>query len=325
MARLQRKSSRFFSLLLGLPVLLVVGSAAAQTYPSQPVTLIHGFGDGGEVHRAAHAISQWLAGRLGQQVIVESRRGDSTNIAAEAVVRASPDGYTLLVASAANAINATLYEKLSFNFIRDTTPVAGLVRLPIVLVVNPAFPPESVPELIAFAKAYPGKVTMAAPSTTLALAAASFTMMTGLKMARSSIEGDVPALIAVAAGKLQLQFAGLGAGKPYITSGQLRALAVGSARREQALPDVPTIGEFVPGYEMSAWLGIGAPKNTRTEIVERLSKEITAGLSDPVVQARLAHSNHIPMPMTSTEFGKFVADETEKLGKLVRLTGMKPQ
>ena len=324
MARSERRSSWFFSLLFGLP-LLVLGSAAAQTYPSQPVTLILGFGAGGEVHRAAHEIAQWLSARLGQPVMLDNRTGDFTNVATEAVVRAPADGHTLLVASAANAIHATLYDKLNFNFMRDITPIGGLVRIPIVVVVHPSFPPRTIPDLIAYAKARPGQVAMAAPSSTLTVAAASFTLMTGVDMVRVPIEGDVAALKSLTAGKLQLQFAGLGAAKPYIASGQLRALAVSSATREQTLPGIPAIGEFIPGYEMSGWLGIGAPRNVRPEIVERLSKEIAAGLADPGVQAGLAHSSHVPMPMTANEFRIFVADQTEKLGKVVKMAGIKQQ
>jgi tripartite-type tricarboxylate transporter receptor subunit TctC len=325
MDSLARNFSWFSSLLVGLFALLSVEYSAAQSYPSQPVTLIAGFGAGGEVHRTAHLMGQWLSERLGQPFVIENRVGDFTNVATEAVVRAPADGHTLLVINTANAINAALYDKLNFNFMRDIALVAGLVRIPIVLVVNPSLPATTVPELIAYAKANPGKLKMAGPTITLALASTSFAMMTGLDVAHVLYSGDATALKNLLAGELQTQFAGLGATKGYIAAGKVRALAVGSATRERGLPDTPTIGEFIPRYEMSAWLGIGAPKNTRPEIVAKLNNEIAAGLSHSKVQSHLAEEGHVPMPMTSAQFEKFVAQETERLGKLVKLTGIKPQ
>ncbi len=299
--------------------------AWAQSYPSRPVRIIVGFTVGSGIDRLAHLIGQWLSERLGQPFNIENRLGAGTNIATEAVVRAPADGHTLLVVNAANAINATLYDKLNFNFIRDITPVAGLTRIPIVMVVNPSFPAKSVPELIAYAKANPGKVTMASPfSGTLPhLSAALFKVTTGVDMSHVPYPGDVPALNDLLAGKVQLQFSGLGAAMEYIKPGKIRALAVTSATRSEALPDIPTVSEFLPGYEASTWTGLGAPKSTPTKIVDRLNKEINAGLADPKIKARLDELGNVPMPMTPAEFGKFVADETEKWGKVVKLVGIK--
>ena len=323
-ARPQRRLSWFWSLLFALLALLITGSAAAQPYPSQPVSIILGFGAGGEIHRTAQLIGERLSERLGQPVNLENRAG--ANAAAEAVVRAPADGHTLLLAHAANAINATLYDKLNFNFTHDITPVAGLVRVPLVIVVNPSFPPRSVPELIAYARANPGKVGMGLPAaSTIVLAAGSFTMTTGLDLTHVPYPGDGPAIRDLIAGKVQFQFAGLGAAKGYLASGQLRALAVTTATRVQVLPDVPTVGEFVRGYELTSWFGIGAPRNVRSEIVERLEKDITAILSDSDVQARIIDSGHVPVPMPRAAFEKFIAAETDKFGKLVTLTGLKPQ
>jgi tripartite-type tricarboxylate transporter receptor subunit TctC len=301
--------------------------AWAQAYPTRPVRIIVGFQAGSGIDRVAHLIGQWLSGRLGQPFNIENRLGASTNIATEAVVRAPADGHTLLLANAANAINATLYDKLNFVFIRDITPVAGLTRIPIVMVVNPSFPAKTVPELIVYAKANPGKITMASPfSGTLPhLSAALFKVTTGVDMSHVPYPGDVPALNDLLAGKVQLQFSGLGAAMEYIKSGKVRALAVTTASRSEALPDVPTVSEFLPGYEASTWTGIGAPKSTSTEIVGRLNKEINTGLADPMMKARLDELGMVPMPMTPAEFGNFVANETEKWGKVVKLVGIKPQ
>jgi tripartite-type tricarboxylate transporter receptor subunit TctC len=224
-------------------------------------------------------------------------------------------------------INATLYDKLNFNFIRDITPVAGVVSIPIVLVVNPSLPAKTVPELIAFAKANPGQVTMASPfaGTLPHLAAALFKMTTGVDMPHVTYPGDVPALNDLVAGKVQLQFSGLGAAMEYIKPGRLRALAVTTATRTDFLPNIPTVGDFLPGYAATTWLGIGAPKDTPAEIVERLNKEINAGLADADLKAQFAELGHLPMPMTPTEFGKFIAAETEKWGPVVKAVGIKPQ
>ena len=325
MFSLQRGSLRFLHLFFGLLLVFMAGGAAAQTYPAQPVTIIAGFSKGGEVHRTVNAISQSLSQRLGQPISIENRLRGGSNVATEAVVRAPGDGYTLLVASTADAINATLYDNLTFNFMRDITPVAGLMRNPLVIVVNPAFPARTIPELIAYAKTNPGKLTMAGPTVTAALAATSFTMMTGLDVAHVFYSGAVATLKKVVGGGLQTQFTGYGAAKEYVASGKLRAVAVTSARRERSLPDIPTIGEFVQGYELSFWIGIGAPRNTSPEIVARLNREITASLSDSNVLVRLSEQDHVPMPMTAHAFGQLVADDTARLGNLVKWTGIKPQ
>jgi tripartite-type tricarboxylate transporter receptor subunit TctC len=319
---------RFLHLAVGAAALPAVPHIArAQAYPTRPVSIFVGFQAGSGIDRVAHLIGQWFSERLGQPFNIENRLGAGTNIATEAVVRAPADGHALLVANAANAINATLYDKLNFNFIRDIAPVAGLTRIPIVIVVNPSFPTKTVPELIAYAKANPGKVTMASPfSGTLPhLAAALFKVRTGVDMSHVPYPGDVPALNDLLARKVQLQFSGLGAAMEYIKSGKVSALAVTTALRFEALPDIPTVGEFLPGYDANTWTGIGAPKSTPTEIVDRLNKEINAGLADPKIEARLDELGNVPMPMTPAEFGKFVADETEKWGRVVKLVGIKPQ
>ena len=306
---------------------LISRVAIAEAYPSRPVHVLVGFPADSGIDRDAHIVAGWLAARLGQSFDVENRPGDGTNIATEAVVHARADGYTLLLANSANAINATLYDKLNFNFIRDKAPVAGVVSIPIVMVVNPSFPAKTVPELIAYAKANPGKVTMASPfSGTLPhLAAALFKMKADVDMPHVTYPADVPALNDVVAGKVQLQFSGLGAAIDYIKPGKLRALAVTTAARIEVLPDIPTVGDSLPGYAATSWVGIGAPKGTPVEIVERLNKEITAGFADAKVKAQFAELGHAPMPMTPVEFGKFVAAETEKWGVVVKAVGIKPK
>jgi len=301
--------------------------AIAEAYPSRSVRIVVGFPAGSGIDRDVHIVGKWLAARLGQSLDVENRLGAGTNIATEAVVHAPADGYTLLLANTANAINATLYDKLNFNFVRDTTPVAGVVSIPIVVVVNPSFPAKTIPELIAYAKANPGKVTMASPfSGTLPhLAAALFKMKTGVDMPHVTYPGDVPGLNDLAAGKIQLQFSGLGAAMEYIKPGKLRALAVTTATHTEFLPDIPPVGDFLPGYAATAWLGMSAPKDTPVEIVERLNKEINAGLADASLKAQFAELGHVPMPMTPAEFGKFVAAETEKWGPVVKAVGIKLQ
>jgi tripartite-type tricarboxylate transporter receptor subunit TctC len=319
---------QFLQLAAGTAALPVVSRIAwAQAYPARPVRITVGFPAGSGIDRDAHIVGEWLAARLGQPFEIENRLGASTNNATEAVVRAPADGYTLLLSNTANAINATLYDKLNFNFIRDITPVAGLVSIPIVIVVNPAFPAKTVPELIAYAKANPGKVTMATPfSGTLPhLAAALFKTTTGVDMPHVTYPGDVPALNDLVVGKIQLQFSGLGAAIEYIKPGKLRALAVTTATRTEFLPDTPPLADFLPGYAATTWLGIGAPKDTPAEIVERLNKEINAGLADVSLKGKFGELGHLPMPMTPSEFGKFIAAETEKWGPVVKAVGIKPQ
>ena len=317
----------FLHLAAGAAALPAVARFAwAQAYPTRPVHIIVGFPAGSGVDLTARAIGQSLSELLGQPFVIENRPGAGTNIATEAVVCAPSDGYTLLWANAANAVNAALYQKLSFDFIRDITPVAGVARIPIVIVVSPSFPAKTVPELIAYAKANPGKVTMASPfrGTVPHLSAVMFKVMTGIDVRHEPYPSDPQALTDLLGGKVQVQFSGLGAAIEYIRTGKLRALAVTAATRSQALPDVPTAGEFVTGYEASSWFGVGAPRNTPAEVVDRLNKAINGSLADAKTKARLDELGNVPMPMTPGEFGKFVAEETEKWAKVVKLAGLKP-
>jgi tripartite-type tricarboxylate transporter receptor subunit TctC len=301
--------------------------ARAQAYPSRPVRIIVGSPPGGGPDILARLMAQWLSERLGQQCVVENRPGAGYNIATEMVVRAAPDGYTLLLVISANAANATLYEKLNFNFIRDIAPVAGIERGPNVMVVNPSFPTKTVPEFIDYAKANPGKINFASggSGTTTHLSGALFNMMAGINMVHVPYRGEALALPDMIGGQLQVMFPTATGSMEFIKAGKLRALAVTTSVRSEALPDLPTVGDFVPGYEASGWAGVGAPKDTPPEIVENLNKEINRGLADSKIKARLADFGAVPMPMTPAEFGKFIVDETEKLGKVVKFAGIKPE
>jgi len=301
--------------------------AWAQTYPTRPVRIIVGFGPGGAPDILARLLGQSLSERLGQPFIVENQPGAGSNIATEAVVTAPPDGYMLLLVSLANAVNATFYEKLNYNFIRDIAPVASISREPLAMEVNPSFPAKTVPEFIAYAKANPGKINMASPGigTTPHMAGELFMFMTGIKMVHVPYRSSAPALIDLLGGQVQMMFSPLPSSIEYVRAGKLRALAVTSAARSAALPDIPTVGDLVPGYEATTFFGIGAPKNTPAEIVDRLNKEINAGLADPGLMARLADLGSVPMPMTPVECGKFVADETEKWAKVIRAANIKPE
>jgi tripartite-type tricarboxylate transporter receptor subunit TctC len=318
---------KFLHLTAGAAALQAVSRIAwAQTYPTRPVRLIVGFPAGGSASDiVARLMGQWLSERLGQQFVVENRPGAGTNIAAEAVVRSPPDGYTLLFVTAANAFNATLYDNLSFNFIRDIAPVASTIRVPYVLVVNPSVPAKAVPEFIAYAKANPGKVNMASNGTGSAghVAGELFKMMAGVDLIhvpyRSNFYADL------LGGQVQITFAPLPPVIEYIRSDKLRALAVTTAKRLGVLPDVPTVGEFVPGYEASGWQGIGAPKNTPVEIIDGLNKEINAGLADPKIKAQLISLGGTELALSPTDFGKLIADETEKWGKVIRAANIKPE
>jgi tripartite-type tricarboxylate transporter receptor subunit TctC len=272
-------------------------------------------------------MGQWLSERLGQPFIVENRSGAGTNIATEMVVRAAPDGYTLLVVLTSSAINATLYEKLNFNFIRDVTLVASIIRTPNVMVVHPSFPAKSVPEFIAYAKANPGKINMANPGTGTGphMSGQLFKMMAGVNLIDVPYRGGAPALIDLIGGQVQVMFDPTTSMVEPIRAGRLRALAVTTATRSPALPDVPTMGEFVPGYEMSGWQGIGAPKNTPSEIVGRLNKEINAVLANPKIKARFAELGGTPLPGSPADFEMLVADETEKWRKVIRAANIKPE
>jgi tripartite-type tricarboxylate transporter receptor subunit TctC len=303
------------------------GFASAQTYPTRPVRLIVGFAAGGGADIVARLIGQWLSERLGQQFIIENRPGAGSNIATEAVVRASPDGYTLLMAVSANAVNATLYAKLNFNFIRDIAPVAGIMVVPNVMMVHPSIPAKTIPELIAYAKANPGKINIA--SGTIGgpghVSGELFKMMTGTDMPLVSYRGGGPALVDLLAGQVQVMFATMPPSIEYIRAGKLRALAVTTATRSDALPDIPTVAEFVPGYEASTWYGVGAPKATPAEVVDKLNKEVNAALADPKNKARLADLGGDVLALSPADFGRLIADETEKWGKVFRAANIKPQ
>ena len=299
--------------------------AGAQTYPARPVRIIVGLAAGGAPDIVARLMGQWLSERLGQQFIVENRPGAASNIATEVVVRAAADGYTLLLAIASNAINTTLYDNLSFNFIRDIAPVAGLVGVPNVMEVNPSVPAKTVPEFIAYAKANPGRLNMASAGVggTPHVAGELFKAMAGVDMVHVPYRGNPrPDLLG---GQVQVMFDTLPASIEYIRTGKLRALAVTTSARSPALPDLPTVGEFLPGYEASGWQGIGAPKSTPDAIVEKLNKAINAGLADAKIKAQLANLGAIPMPMTPAEFGKLIADETEKWAKVIQAANVKPE
>ena len=299
--------------------------ARAQTYPTRPVRIIVGFPPGGPTDIVARLIGQYLSERLGQQFVVENRPGSGGNIAAEAVVRAQPDGYTLLLVSAANAISATLYDNLNFVFLRDIAPVAGIVRVPNVMEVNPSVPARTVPEFIAYAKANPGKINMAGVNgTTLHLAGELFKMMAGIDMLYVPYKGAAPALTDLLSGQVQVLFDNVSSSIGHIRSGKLRALAVTTATRSKALPDIPTVAEFVPGYEASAWQGIGVPQNTPADIIAQLNLAINVALADPVFNARFSELGGEAFATSPSDFGKFIADDTEKWGKVVKLSGAKP-
>jgi tripartite-type tricarboxylate transporter receptor subunit TctC len=299
--------------------------ASAQTYPTRPVRIVVGYAAGGSADIVARLIGQPLSERLGQQFIVENRLGAATNIATEAVVRAPPDGYTLLLVTPANAINATLYEKLNFNFIRDIAPVASIDREPTVMVVNSSFPAKTIPEFIAYAKDNPGKINMASPGigSISHIAGELFKAMTGVNMIHVPYRGGAPATTDLLGGQVQVFFATLPVAGEYIKAGKLRALAVSSATRVEVLPDVPTMGEFVPGYDANSWYGVVAPKNTPVEIIDRLNREINTSLADPGLRARLADQGTMVFTGSPADFGKFIVDETEKWAKVVKFAGIK--
>jgi len=318
---------QFLHLAAGVAALPAVSRIAwAQTYPSRPVRLLVGFPAGGAFDIIARLMGQWLSEQLHQPFIVENRSGGSTNIATEAVIRAPADGYTLLLGGATNAINATFYEKLNFNFIRDSAPVAGVVRFPNVMEVNPSFPAKTVPEFITYATANPGKINMGSSGngTTQHLAGELFKMMTGVNFVHVPYRGSPQAITDLLSGLVQVSFEPLPASIEYIKSGKLRALAVTTATRSAALPDLPAMAEFVPGYEASGWNGICAPKNTPIEIIEKLNKVINAGLADPKMKARLVDLGATVLAGSSADFGRLIADETEKWGKVIRTANIKP-
>ena len=284
------------------------------------------FAAGGSTDIIARLIGQWLSERLGQQFVIENRPGAGSNIGTEVVVNAPPDGYTLLLVGASSAINATLYEKLSFNFLRDIAPVSGIISIPFIMAVNPSFPAKTVSEFIAYARANPGKVNMASGGNGTAghLSGELFKMMAGINMVHVPYRGEAPALTDMLGGQVQAMFGTMPASIEYVRAGKLRPLAVTSARRSELLPDLPTVGDFVPGYETSAWQGIGAPKNTPAEIINKLNKEINAGLADPKIKTRVADMGGTVLAGSPADFGKLIADETEKWGKVVKFSGAKP-
>ena len=302
-------------------------AAAAVDYPTRSVRVIVPFAAGGSTDIAGRLISQWLSERLGQQFVVENRPGGGTNTGTEVVVRAPPDGYTLLICGATNAINATLYEKLTFNFIADIAPVASVVRSPLVLEVNAAFPAKSAAELIAYAKANPGKINMASSGTgaTPHMAGELFKLMAGIDMVHVPYRGDAPAIADLLGGQVQVYFGGVAAAIEYIRAGKLRGLAVGTATRLDVLPDIPALNETLPGYEASSWYGMGAPRSTPVDIIDKLNTEINAGLADPKLTGRFAELGLAPLARSSADFRKFIVAETEKWGKVVKASRVKPE
>jgi tripartite-type tricarboxylate transporter receptor subunit TctC len=318
----------FLTLAAGAAAMPAVSRIArAQTYPSRPVRIIVGLAAGGGADIMARLMGQWLSERLGQQFVIENRAGAGTNIATEAVVRAPPDGYTLLLVNAPAAINATLYEKLSFNVVRDITPVASISRVPNVMVVHPSFSAKTVPEFIAYTRANPGKISMASPGigSPQHVAGELFKMMTGVNMQHVPYRGAAPALTDLLGGQVEVFFATTPASIEYIKAGTLRPLGVTTATRWEGLPDLPTLSDFVPGFEASSWYGFGVPRSTPTEIINKLNKEINAALADPKMKARLSDLGGVVLPGSPADFGKLIADETEKWGRVVRFSGAKAE
>ena len=317
----------FLHLAAGSAALPAVSRVArAQTYPTQPVRLIVGFGPGGVSDILSRLMGQWLSERLGRQFVIENRPGAGTNIATEAVSRAPADGHTLLLVTSSNAINATLYEKLNFDFIRDIAPVASIALVPSVMEVNPSFPATTVPEFIAYAKANPGKINLAAvgPGSSTHIFGELFKLMAGVDLVPVHYSSSAPALTDLISGQVQVMFDPLISSIGHIKAGKLRPLAVTTGTRIEALPDVPTVGDFVPGYEALLWQGIGAPKNTPTEIVDKLNKEINAALADPNIKARLADLGGTALVNSPADFAKLIASDTEKWGKVIRGASIKP-
>jgi len=317
---------QFLHLAAGAAALPAVSQLArAQAYPSRPVRWIVGFAPAGGNDIVARLMGQWLTERLGQSFIIDNRPGAGTNIAAEATINSPPDGYTIFLANVANAINATFYTKLNFNFIRDTTPVAGIARMPNVMLVNPSVPVNTAPDFIAHAKANPGKINMASAGVGSGghMAGELLKMMTGVNLVHVPFRGNGPALTALLGGQVEFQFATLASSVEFIRTGKLRGLAITTAKRSQALPDLPTVNEFVPGYEFSSWYGIAAPKGTPAGIVEILNKETNAALADPKIKAQIANLGGIENPGSPADFGRLVVEETEKWAKVIRAANIR--
>ena len=301
--------------------------ARAQVYPTRPVRLIVPLAPGGATDIVARLMGQWLSERLGQPFIIENRPGAGGNIGTDTVVKARPDGYTILMASTTNAINATLYDKLNFNFIRDIAPVATISRNTLVMVVHPSLPAKTVPEFIAYAKANPRNLNMASPGNGSPnhVSGELFKMMTGVDMVHVPYRSGGPALTDLLGGQMQVMFPAIVSSIEYIRADRLRALAVTAATRSDELPDIPTVAEFVPGYEASNWFGVAAPKATPAETVEKLNEEINAGLADPKIKARLAELGAMVLAGSPADFGKLIAEDTEKWAKVVKSAGIKPE
>jgi len=309
---------------VALPVMLQI--ARAQAYPARPVRVVVGFAAGGTSGLIFRIVDQWFSERLGQPIVIENKPGAAGNIATQTVIAAPPDGYTLLFVPTASAINATLYERLPFNFLRDVAPVAGLVQMPNLMTVHPSVPATTVAEFIAYAKANPGRISMGSGGngSPAHVIGEHFKMMTGVNLVHVPYRGGAPALTDLIGGQIQVAFIDMAASIEYIRTSKLRALAVTTATRSEALPDVPAIGDFVPGFEASQWVGLCAPKTTPTEIVDRLNKEVNAALADPKIKARLADLGGTVLPGSPAHFGKLIADDTAKWSKVIRFSGAMP-
>jgi tripartite-type tricarboxylate transporter receptor subunit TctC len=319
---------KFLRLAAGAAALpLISRDAIAQTYPTRPVRLIVPTAAGSGNDLVARIMAEWLAERLGQQFVIENRAGAGSNIGTEAAVRAPPDGHTLLLVATPNAINATLYSNLNFNFIRDIAPAAGIIRYPNVMEVHPSVPVKTVPEFLAYAKARPGKINMASAGngSSSHIAGELFKMMTGIDMVHVPYRGAAPAITDLLGGQVDIYFGTLSGSAEYVRSGRLRALAVTTSTRSDVLPDVPTIDEYIPGYEASSWCGLGAPRNTPTVVLEKLNEVVNEGLKDPRLKARLADLGGSELPGPPQDFGKLVSDETDKWAKIVKFANLKPE
>jgi len=325
--RVKLSRRKFFHLAAGAAALPAMSRiASAQAYPSRPVRIILGFAPGQAIDIVTRIIGQWLSEQLGQQFIIENRPGAGGNIATEAVVRAPPDGYTLLAIGSNNMINVTLYEKLNYDFIRDIAPVASIYRVPQIMEVNPSFPAKTVLEFIAYAKAHPGEISFASAGngSVAHVTGELFKMMTGVDMLHVPYRGAPPALTDLISGQVHVMFDNMPSSIEHIRAGRLRPLAVTATTRWQEFPDIPTVADFVPGFETSAWAGIGAPKNTPAEIIDKLNREINGGLLDPKIKARIADLGGMVLALSPTEYGKRIEEETEKWAKVIKFSGAKP-